>query len=80
MDMEKSLIDLKKGETAEIIDCGSGHSMAGRLQSMGVRPGKKISRVSSQLMGGPIIIDIDGRQTAMGRGMAAKVKVRPISE
>ncbi len=76
--MHKNLIDLGKNEKAEVVELEGGHSMSRRLESMGIRPGKIISRISSQLMGGPIIVMVDGRQTAMGRGMAAKVRVQPV--
>lgn len=76
--MHRTLIDLKKNEKAEVVELEGGHMMARRLESMGIRPGKIISRISSQLMGGPIIVMIDGRQTAMGRGMAMKIKIKPI--
>lgn len=76
--MHKNLIDLKKNEKAEVVELEGGEPMSRRLESMGIRPGKMISRISSQLMGGPIIVMVDGRQTAMGRGMAAKVRVQPV--
>lgn len=74
--MEKTLIDLKKGEQGEIIGFDAGYGLQRRLESMGIRPGKIVSRVSAQALGGPITVSVDGRQCAMGRGMAAKVKIR----
>ncbi len=78
--MCKNLAELGKGESGEVIGFDSGHMASRRFQSMGIRPGKIISRVSSQLMGGPVTVSVDGRQTAMGRGMAAKVKVKVLNQ
>ncbi len=75
--MCKSLIDLERREQAEVVSFEGGQMMCKRLEGMGIRRGKIISRISSQLMKGPVIVSIDGQQTAMGRGMAAKVKVKP---
>ena len=49
--------------------------MMRKLEAMGVRPGKVVTKVSSQLMSGPVIVLVDGRQVAMGRGIAGRVLV-----
>lgn len=76
--MLKSLIELKVREQAEIISFDGGTLLNRRLEGMGIRKGKKITRVSSQYIRGPVIVSVDGRQTAMGRGMAAKLIVKPV--
>ncbi len=73
--MITTLIGLKKGQAARVAGVEDGKMLRQRLENMGIREGKTVSRISSQLMGGPIVISIDGRQTAMGRSMAAKIKV-----
>ena len=75
--MNKSLTELKSGESGIITVCEGGHMMNRRLETMGIRPGKKITRISAQFMAGPITVSIDGRQCAMGQGIARKVKVEP---
>ncbi len=72
---EKTALRLKKNEEAEVVAIEGGHLVRSRLEGLGIRPGKKVTRVSSQFMGGPVIISIDGRQTAMGRGLAARIRV-----
>ncbi|MDG5766165.1 FeoA family protein [Balneolales bacterium ANBcel1] len=77
--MQKTIIDLNPEESAEVI-CFQGCQTQGkRLEEMGIREGKIISRVSSQFIGGPVIVSVDGRQTAMGRKMAAKILVEPVA-
>ncbi len=78
--MDNNLLDLKKGEEAEVVAFDGGRMMARRLEGMGIRPGKRISRISSQFMGGPVVVSVDGRQTAIGRGMASQVRVRALEE
>ncbi len=77
--VDKTLLDLKNGEKAEVVAIDGGHILGMRLEALGIRPRKHITRISTQLMGGPVIVAIDGRQTAFGRGTAAKIKVVPLN-
>ncbi len=76
--MNKSIIELESLEVAEIISFEGGQTLKKRLEEMGIRRGKLISRISSQLVNGPVIVSVDGQQTAIGRKMAAKVQVKPV--
>jgi ferrous iron transport protein A len=42
---------------------------------MGIREEKKVKMVARQPIQGPIVIEIDRRQTTIGRGMANKIIV-----
>lgn len=74
--MIKSLINLGLKECAIIESFDGGQIMRLRLEGMGIRPGKTILRVSTQFNRGPVIISVDGHQTAIGRGLAEKIMVR----
>lgn len=50
--------------------------MQQRLDSLGIRVGKSVTKVSSQLMRGPVTIRIDSFQVAVGFGMAKKILVK----
>ena len=78
MDM-MSLTDLtqmKQGESGTVVDVKGGHGVFRRLESFGVRPGVVITKVSSQLMRGPINIQIGNSQVALGFGIAKKIIVK----
>ena len=69
-------IDLTKmdaGESGVISEIHGGHDMVRRLQSMGVRPGKRMKKVSSHFWRGPQTVEIDKTQVAIGFGMATKI-------
>jgi ferrous iron transport protein A len=51
------------------------HGLAGRLHSLGVRPGKRITKVSGMFMRGPITLQVGQAQLAIGYGMAGKILV-----
>ncbi len=73
--MRTNLADLPAGKTAVVVGLHGGYGAMRKLDAMGVRPGKKALKLSSQFMGGPVTVLIDGRQVAMGRGIARRVLV-----
>lgn len=65
---------MKPGEKGEIVDVGS--RLLGGVSGMGIRDGKTVKVSSEQPMGGPIVIEIDGNKSSLGRGLAKSVTVR----
>lgn len=51
------------------------HGLAGRLHSLGVRPGKRITKISGMFMRGPVTLQVGQAQLAVGYGMAGKILV-----
>lgn len=47
-----------------------------RLDAMGIRPGKSLTKISATFMRGPVTIQIDGAQLALGFGIAKKIVVQ----
>jgi ferrous iron transport protein A len=70
------LTQLKEGESGIVVEIEGGFGLIRRLESLGLRVGKKVTKVSSQLMQGPVTIRIDNFQIAIGFGMAKKVLLR----
>jgi ferrous iron transport protein A len=70
------ITQLDTGESGLVAERRGGRGLSGRLESLGVRVGKKVTKVSSQLMRGPVTIRIDGFQVAVGFGMAKKILVK----
>ncbi len=76
--METDLATLPTGGKGVVVELNGGLGMRRKLDAMGLRPGKVVQKVSSQLMAGPVTVLIDGRQVAMGRGIARRVRVRTV--
>jgi len=70
------LTQLKEGESGVVEEIQGGFGLTRRLESLGLRAGKKVTKVSSQLMRGPITIRIGNSQIAIGFGMARKIILR----
>jgi len=71
-----SLIDMLPGQTGVVVDIDNVHGLAKKLCVMGIIPGKKITKISQILAGGPIVIRMDSHDLALGRGVARRIKVR----
>jgi ferrous iron transport protein A len=70
------LTQMKTGESGTVIELYGGYGMVARLEAIGVRPGVVLTKVSSQIMRGPVTVKIGNTQIAIGFGMARKVIVR----
>ncbi len=75
-----SLTDLSKDTRAEVIELKGGWGMQRHLCSLGIREGKILRKITTQPMGGPIMVETEGIRIAVGRGMASRIMVRKLLE
>ncbi|MFC1892532.1 ferrous iron transport protein A [Chloroflexota bacterium] len=66
---------MEAGQSGVVAQIMGGHGLVNRLNALGIRPGKRITKVSSMFMRGPVTIQIDSAQVAIGYGMANKITV-----
>ena len=71
--MTIDLTQLQPGEPGIVKEIQGGHGLVSKLHSMGLRPGKKITKVSSHFWRGPQTLKIDNMQVAVGFGMAKRI-------
>ena len=71
--MMVDLTQMKPGESGTVAEIQGGFGMMRRVQSMGIRPGKKITKVSSFFWRGPQTVEIDNLRVAVGFGMARRI-------
>ena len=70
-----ALSHMGTGQTGTIIGILGGRGLTRRLEAMGIRPGKKVTKISTMMFRGPVTIKTDNTQLAIGFGMANKVIV-----
>ena len=70
-----SLADMKSGQNGRIVQIDGRVGMTCRLDVLGLRIGKKIKKVSGQLMRGPVIVSHGNTRAAVGFGMAQRIWV-----
>jgi len=63
------------GQTGTVIGILGGRGLMRRLEALDIRPGKKVTKVSSTLFRGPVTLRVDNAQLAIGFGMANKIIV-----
>ena len=66
---------MRAGQSGTVVGIAGGPGLAARLNSMGIRPGKRITKVSSMMLRGPVTVQVDRYQLAIGFGMASKIVV-----
>ena len=57
------------------MDIKDGHRFREKVDSMGLRIGVRVRKVSGQVLNGPITIKIGNSKVAIGHGMAKKIMV-----
>jgi ferrous iron transport protein A len=73
--MKKNLVEMEAGQVGKVVEVDGGHGFRKRLEALGIHPGMKITKISSQFMRGPVIVKVGATQIAIGFGMARRVLV-----
>ena len=71
-----TLMDAKIGAVVRVVGFGGG-KMNERLLQVGVYPGDRMRVLREAPLGGPLLVDIGGREMALGRTIAAHILVEP---
>ena len=70
-----TLAQMRTGHSGTVVEIQGGPGLIERLSAIGIRSGKKITKVGSMFMRGPVTIQIGGAQVAIGHGMAKRIIV-----
>jgi ferrous iron transport protein A len=70
-----TLVDLKRGQSGIVAGIAGGMGAARRLEALGIRAGKRITKESAMAMGGPITVRVGGTLIGLGYGIASKIVV-----
>ncbi len=73
-----NLTMMKPGEKGRIVEIAGGKGLVKRLEALGIIPGTEVTKISTQIMRGPVVIKISNTQVAIGYGMAQKVIVEVV--
>jgi ferrous iron transport protein A len=76
---EKTMISLACIEarcSGVVYDIQGGYGITSSLRSLGITPGKKITRIIPVPVNGPISIEMDKVQVVVGFGMASRIMVK----
>ena len=73
-----SLATLKKGRSCKVLSVLGGPCLAGRLEVLGIRPGKLLIKLSGSFLNGPVTVQVGSSRVAMGFRMATRVMVEEV--
>jgi len=73
--VNKSLNDLAPGEGGRVASVEGGLRVRQRLHSLGFVEGATVHKLSNLAWGGPVVVEVNRVQVAIGRGMARRVSV-----
>ncbi len=74
----KNLIPLtrmKPGQSGLVCKIQGGFGMINRLNALGIVTGKKVTKISSMIARGPVTIEVDRVQVAIGFSMAGRILI-----
>ena len=74
-----TLIDIPAGEQVRMGTVEGRHLFA-KLTQIGLHPGDCLRVLRVAPMGGPVLVEVNGREIALGRGVAEKIIVEVICE
>jgi len=73
---QMTLAEMKTGQTGTVVEVQGGHGIIRRLDALGIRPGRKVTKLSSALFRGPVMLGVNNTQVALGFGMAKRIRVQ----
>ncbi len=66
---------METGQSGIVVQIQDGRGLINRLSALGIRPGQRVTNVSSMFMRGPVTIQVGNAQVAIGFGMAKRIIV-----
>jgi len=74
--LEGTLASAPEGSRVVVVNVIGGVGLRRRLLEMGFAPGSEVEVVANKW--GPVVVRVRGVTVALGRGMAAKILVKPL--
>ena len=73
-----NLLNVNNGRWVRVINFRGGRGMQRRLTQHGFLPGNKVRIIRTAPFHGPLILDVEGREIVLGRGVASHIIVEYI--
>lgn len=71
----KRLLQIHPGTTVRVVDFDGGVNLRSKLTQYGIYPGDYLRLLRKAPMGGPLLVECNEREIALGRGVADKIIV-----
>jgi ferrous iron transport protein A len=70
-----SLLKIRENRKAKVLEISGGRILQHRMMSMGIYPGREITKLSHFALRGPVAVRVGRSVLALGHGVAAKIIV-----
>lgn len=74
----KTLLDIENGKKIKILKISGGKGIRHHLQCLGIHVGDIAVLKKSSFLGGPVLLEVNGYDLALGKGVASKIEVEEI--
>ena len=74
------LTEMRNGQQGIVAEVNGGQGTINRLTSLGIRRGQKVTRIGGLFLRGPVTVQLDKGQVAIGFRMASKILVKAFYE
>ncbi len=74
----KTLVNINNGKKVKILKISGGKGVRQHLQCLGIHIGDIVTLKKSSFLGGPVLLEINGCDVALGKGVASKIEVEEI--
>ena len=71
----KRLLQIHPGTSVRVIDFDGGVNLRSKLIQFGIYPGDTLRLLRKAPLGGPLLVECNEREIALGRGVADKIIV-----
>jgi ferrous iron transport protein A len=68
-----NLAQMRNGQSGIVVRLQGGHGFIRHVQAMGIIEGKRLTKLASQPLRGPVLVSVDNFQIAIGYGMARRI-------
>lgn len=69
------ITEMKRGQNGIVKELHGGSEFVQKLASLGIRMDQSLTKISSMVLSGPVVISIHKRHIAIGFGMARRILV-----
>jgi ferrous iron transport protein A len=69
------LTQMRENHKGKVLEISAGRGLQNKLSSMGIYPGREITKLSQFALRGPVAIKTGGSILALGYGVASKIIV-----
>ncbi|MDO9546485.1 MAG: FeoA family protein [Pelolinea sp.] len=73
-----NLLNVENGKWVQVVNFRGGSGMHRRLSQLGFLPGNRVRIVRAAPFRGPLLLEVEGREIVLGRGIASHILVENI--